>query len=122
MAGFLSTYGANAVLDGTAMPATLYAKLHTGNPSAAGTANAATETTRKSFTRAAASGGATSNAADISWPTISGSQDATHLTLWDNVSAGNCWAIVPLTANAYTAGDTLTIAAGDLDLSLDIWA
>jgi len=122
MAGWLSTYGTNAVLDGTAMPATLYGKLHVGNPTAAGTANAATETTRKSFTRAAASGGATSNVAALTWPTIAGSQDATFLSMWDNVSAGNCWGIVPVTANAYVAGDTFEIAAGDLDLSLDIFA
>ena len=49
-----STYGANAILDGTAMPATLYAKLHIGNPGAAGTSNPAAETSRKSFTRVAA--------------------------------------------------------------------
>ena len=80
MAGWLSTYGANAVLDGTAIPATLYGKLHIGNPTAAGTSNAATETTRKSFTRATSSGGATSNAADMTWTSIAGSQDATFLT------------------------------------------
>lgn len=122
MAGWLSTYGANAVLDGTAMPATLYGKLHVGNPTAAGTANAATETTRKSFTRAASASGATSNVAALQWVAIAGSQDATFLSLWDASTAGNCWGIVPITANPYTAGDTYTIAAGDLDLSLDIFA
>jgi hypothetical protein len=39
-----ATYGANAVLDGTAIPATLYFKLHVGNPSAAGTSPLATPT------------------------------------------------------------------------------
>ncbi len=87
----LSTYGANAVLDGTAMPATLYAKLHIGNPGAAGTANPAGETTRKAFTRAAASGGATSNVAALTWTAVSTSEDYSHITIWDASSAGNCW-------------------------------
>lgn len=117
-----STYGANAVLNGTAIPATLYVKLHTGNPGAAGTANAATETTRKSFTRSTSTTGTNSNAADIQWTSIAGSEDATHFTAWDASSAGNCWIVGTITANAYTAGDTYVIAAGGLNLSLDIWS
>ena len=60
MSAEFSTFGANSVLDGTGIPATLYLKAHLGNPGAAGTANAAAETTRKAFTRSAASAGATS--------------------------------------------------------------
>lgn len=122
MAGWLSTHGANAVLDGTAIPATLHAKAHIGNPGAAGTANPATETTRKSFTRAAAASGATSNAGALTWTSYPAAEDVTHLSLWDASSGGNCWGIVPLTANVLAIGDTLNVAAGDLDLSLDIWA
>lgn len=117
-----STYGANAVLNGTAMPATLYVKLHTGNPGAAGTANAATETTRKSFTRSTATTGTNSNSAALTWTSIAGSEDATHFTAWDASSAGNCWIVGTVTANAYAAGDTFEIPAGDLDLTLDIWS
>lgn len=122
MAGWLSTYGANAVLNGTAIPATLHAKIHTGNPTAAGTANAATETTRKSFTRSTSTTGATSNAAALTWASIAGSEDPTYLSLWDAGTGGNCWGIVPVVSNAYAAGDTWEVAAGDLDLSLDIFA
>lgn len=118
----LSTYGANAVLDGTALPATLYAKLHTGNPGAAGTSNAAGETTRKSFTRGAASSGATSNAGALTWTNVSTSEDYSHVSLWDASSGGNCWMVGTLTANAVTAGDTFEIAAGDLDLAMTIWS
>lgn len=122
MAGWLSTFGANSVLDGTAIPATLHAKLHIGNPTAAGTANPATETTRKSFTRAAASGGATSNAGALQWTSYPAAEDPTFITLWDASSGGNCWGIVASTNNALAIGDTLNIAIGDLDLSLDIFA
>lgn len=118
----LSTYGANAFLDGTALPATLYAKLHIGNPGAAGTSNAAGETTRKSFTRGAASSGATSNAGALTWTNVSTTEDYSHITVWDASSSGNCWFVGALTANAVTAGDTFEIAAGDLDLVETIWS
>lgn len=118
----LSTYGANAVLDGTAMPATLYAKIHVGDPGAAGTANAAVETTRKAFTRSAAAAGATANAAIIQWTNIAGSETATHITLWDAASGGNCWWVGALTNPVgYVVTDTFEIAAGDLDLAMTIW-
>lgn len=118
----LSTYGANSVLGGTALPATLYAKLHVGNPGAAGTSNPAGETTRKSFTRGAASGGATSNAAALTWTAVSTSEDYSHITIWDASTAGNCWFVGTLAANAVTAGDTFEIATGDLDLAMTIWS
>lgn len=117
-----STYGANAVLNGTAVPATLYVKLHVGNPGADGTANPATETTRKAFTRSTSTTGTNSNDAAVTWPGIAGTEDATHFTAWDAATLGNCWLVGTVTANPYTAGDTLEIPAGDLDLTLDIWA
>jgi hypothetical protein len=121
----LSTYGANAILDGTAMPATLYAQQHTGNPTAAGTANVASETSRKSFTRTAASGGACSNAAVIEWLNDNGSGETiTHITLWDASSAGNCWWVIAGTDPDPTVqdGETVQITPGDLDLSFPIWS
>ena len=42
-----TTYGANAILDGTPVPATLYAKLHVGDPGVNATANPATESSLK---------------------------------------------------------------------------
>lgn len=117
-----STYGSNAVLNGTAIPATLYVKLHTGNPGAAGTTAAATETTRKSFTRSTSTAGTNSNAADLAWTAVAGTEDYTHFTAWDASTSGNCWIVGTVTANPVTAGDSFTIPAGDLDLSLDIWS
>lgn len=118
----LSTYGANAFLDGTALPSTLYAKLHVGNPGPAGSSNAAGETTRKSFTRGAASSGATSNSGSLAWTAVSTSEDYSHITVWDASTAGNCWFVGTLTAAAVTSGDDFTIAAGDLDLAMTIWS
>lgn len=124
MAGF-SDYAEPKLLDvvfnNTAFGAVanVYIKLHTGDPGDDGTANAATETTRKEITVAAASGGTIASDAAVTWTSISGSQDATHFSLWDASSAGNCLFTGTITANSVVAGDTFTIAIGDLDLTLD---
>jgi UDP-N-acetylglucosamine enolpyruvyl transferase len=120
-----SSYAATAVLDAIGnntsfVVATPYIKLHTGDPGAAGTANAATETTRKLVSFGAAAAGAISNDADITWSGIAGSQDATHFTIWDHITAGNFIMSGAITANAFTAGDTYVIPSGDLDLSIPI--
>jgi hypothetical protein len=98
--------------------ATPYIQLHTADPGAAGTTAVATETTRKLVSFGAASSGAISNDADITWSGIAGSQDATHWTLWTASSAGTFLGSGTITANAYTAGDTYVIPAGDLDITL----
>jgi len=125
MAHGLSAYLCNAWLDALAnntsyAVAQVYIKLHTGDPGAAGTANAATETTRKAASFGAASAGAITSDADISWTNIAGSQDATHFTAWDNISAGNFLFSGTITANPYTAGDTYTISSGNLSASLTV--
>jgi len=125
MATGLSTYLCNSFLNAlgnnTSYAVTqVYIKLHVGDPGAAGTSNAATETTRKSVSFGAASTGAIASDADISWTNIAGSQDATHFTAWDNVSAGNFLFSGTITGNAYTAGDTYTISSGNLSASLTV--
>lgn len=118
---------ANKMLDAATGRATytaesgLYMKLHTGDPGAAGTSNAATETTRKAVTfGSAASGGSISNTAALTWTNIAGSQDATHFSLWDDVSAGVFKGSGTITANSYTAGDTFEVAIGAATLSIGI--
>lgn len=123
----VSAYAANAFFDAmfnnTAFQvAQAYIKLHVGDPGASGTSNAATETTRKAVSGGTPSVGGISSDADIVWTGISGSQDATHFSLWDASTAGNFLGSGTITANAYTAGDTYTIPAGDLDLSLTVAA
>lgn len=122
MSAEFSTFGANSVLDGTGIPATLYLKAHLGNPGAAGTANAATETTRKAFTRSAASAGATSNPALLQWTNAAATENWTHWTAWDASTGGNCWMVGDLSATVNVAAtDTVEIAVGDLDLAVTIW-
>jgi len=125
MATGVSAYLANSWLDAvgnnTSYAVTqVYVKLHVGDPGANGTSNAATETTRKAASFAAASSGSLASDADISWTNIAGSQDATHFTAWDNVSEGNFLFSGTVTANAYTAGDTFTISSGGLTVSLTV--
>ena len=125
MATGISAYLANAWLDalGNATSfsvTTAYVKLHVGDPGANGTSNAATETTRKSVSFAAASNGALASDADVSWTNIAGSQDATHFTAWDNDTAGDFLFSGTITGNAYTAGDTYTISSAGLTVSLTV--
>jgi hypothetical protein len=121
----LSAYLGNAWLDALGnntsfAVAQVYVKLHTGDPGTAGTANPATETTRKAVSFGAASAGVLTSNADVSWTNIAGSQDADHFTCWDNVSAGNFLFCGNITANPYTAGDTYTISSGNLTVSLTL--
>ena len=125
MATGISNYLANKWLDAlgnaTAFSVTTaYVKLHTGDPGAAGTSNAATETTRKSASFAAAANGAIASDADLTWTNIAGSEDATHFTAWDNATTGSFLFSGTITGNPYTAGDTYTIASGALNVSLTI--
>lgn len=125
MATGISSYLGNAWLDALGnntsfAVTTVYVKLHTGDPGAAGTANPATETTRKSVSFAAASSGSLASDDAVTWTNIAGSEDSTHFTAWDNLSAGNFLFSGTITANPYTAGDTFTIASGALTVSLTL--
>ena len=101
-------------------PTALWIKLHIGDPGSAGTSNAATETTRKDITAsfAAASGGTCTTNADTTWTNVAATEDYTHYTIWSASSGGTFYWSGTVTASAVTAGDTFTIAAADLDLSL----
>lgn len=99
-------------------PTNIYGKLHTGAPGSAGTSNAATNTTRQEVTFGAASGGAISNDNAPTWTSVAGTEDYTHISLWDHVSAGNFLMSGTITANAVTAGDTFVLPVGDIDITL----
>ena len=125
MATGISTYLANQWLDAlgnndTFAVAAVYVKLHVGDPGAAATANAATETTRKEASFSAAADGTLTSDTALTWTNIAGSQDATFFSAWVNISAGNFLFSGTVTANAYTAGDTFTIASGSLTVSLTV--
>jgi hypothetical protein len=96
-------------------------KLHTAAPGSAATTAAATETTRKQVASwATASGGSQASSAALTWTSIAGSQDATHFSAWDASTAGNFGYSGVITANPYTAGDTLTVASGALTVALTL--
>lgn len=109
----------DAVCNNTALQvAQSYVKLHTGDPGEDCTANAAGETTRKSASFGASSGGTATSDADLTWTNVSTSETITHVSMWDHVSAGNALGSGSLTVSkALTAGDTFTIPSGSLTFS-----
>lgn len=127
MAGNLSNYLENELLDhflGTTaytMPTTVYVALYTVAPDDTG---GGTQVTGGSYARqpatfAAASSGATSNSANIDF---AGMPAATTVAIgvFDALTSGNLLLWGTLTTNKTTdAGDTLRIATGDLDISID---
>lgn len=117
MATGMSSTEANEAIDAWLASYT-WVKLHVGDPGASGTSNAATETTRKQATWASASSGASSNTGALTWTNVAGSEDFTHYSLWTASSGGTFGGSGTVTANAVTAGDTFTIAAGDLDIAI----
>lgn len=125
MGAGLSTYLANSFLDSlgnaTAFSVSnVYVKLHIADPGANGTANPATETTRKAASFGSATGGGLSSDAAITWTNIAGSEDATYFTAWDSLTTGNFLFSGTITGNPYTAGDTYTISSGALTVSLTV--
>lgn len=121
MSAHLANSLLNALGNNTAYAVTnVYVQLHIGDPGAAGTANGATETTRKAVSFAGASAGSIVSDADVSWTNISGSQDATHFTAWDALTGGSFLFSGTITGNPYTAGDTYTISSGSFTTSLTI--
>lgn len=125
MAVGLAAATLNALLDALCRsvtysdPAAFYVKLHTGDPGAAGASNAAGETTRKQATFSAASAGAITTSADIVWTNVASSETYSHVSYWDASSGGTFLGSAALAASKImTAGDTFTIIAGDIDLSI----
>ena len=109
----------NASAAGLTM-ANRYVKLHTADPGEAGTTAAAGETTRKSLTSAATTNGVFTSVNDLIWTSVSTTETYSHISIWDNSTAGNCLWTGALTASkAVTAGDTFTIATGQLTATLD---
>lgn len=127
MAGNLTNYLENKLIDhflGTTTytkPAAVYVGLFTVSP---GEAGGGTEVTGGSYARkvatfTAASSGATSNDSNIDF---TGMPAATTVAIgiFDALTSGNMLLYGTLTTNKTTdAGDTLRIATGDLDISID---
>lgn len=125
----MSDYLENKLLDhalGTAsftMPTQLYAAAYTAAPSDAG---GGTQVTGGSYARVAvdfnaASGGATSAAADIEFPQATADWGTvTHFGLFDASTSGNLLLWGALTASkTIENGDQLIVPAADCDVAFD---
>ena len=100
-------------------PAAFCAKLHTGDPGSAGTSNAATETTRQTLTCSAASGASITTSADAVWTSYPAAETISHVSFWSATSAGTFLGSCALASSkAMAIGETLTLAAGSLTLSV----
>ena len=126
MAGNLTNYLENKLLDhflGTTAYTrpTVYVGLFTVAP---GDAGGGTEVTGGSYARqtaafSAASSGATSNSGNIDFTGMPAATTVA-IALFDASTSGNMLVHGTLTTNKTTdAGDTLRIATGDLDISID---
>lgn len=129
MALGLSSAIANSILDALCRsvawtdPVAFYVQLHLGDPGGSGTTSPATETTRKAITFSAASGGAITNSGAVQWTSYPAAETVSHVSFWDASSGGNFLGSDALnTSRTPGIGDTLTLAAGDLDLTLPIAA
>lgn len=124
--GTLSAAVKNKMLDAVAgrttytAEAAFYLKLHLGSPGSDGSANAAAETTRQAVTFGdAAASGAIANTAAVQWVSVSNTEAITHVSFWSASTAGTFLGADDLPATkSVTAGDTLTIAIGDVDLDI----
>lgn len=125
----ISDYAENKLLDAvfnsTAFSVTgdPYVSLHDGAVGETG----ANEVTGGSYARqqaafGAAAAGAVANTGTITYtdmPAVGGG-GVTDVGVWDAVSAGNfLWGGTLTAAKTTNAGDTFTIAVGDLDVTLD---
>lgn len=98
--------------------ASVYIKLHTGDPGETASNNAAGETTRKLVSFSAASGGSMSSSGTVTWTNVSTTETYSHISLWDSLTTGNALWYGALSSNAsVTAGDTFEITSLTLTLA-----
>lgn len=110
------------MLAGTAFtaPTNTYVKLHTADPGAAGTTAASANTTRVVLAWSAASAGSKAITATLpqwaSW--ASGTETISHISIWDNLTAGNFLFSITLTASKTVSnGDTLNLTAMNISFT-----
>lgn len=96
--------------------ANVYVQLHSGDPGAAGTDNVISGPSRDEATFGAASSGATTNDAELSWASMPAATVA-YISVWDASTSGNLLWTQALPGDGVTCliGDTFKILAGDLD-------
>lgn len=112
--------GAGTALDALAA-AYPWVKMHTGAPGAAGTSNAATETTRKQVSwNSTGSDGIVDSSGQIQWTNVAATETYSKATFWTASTAGTFGFSGSVTASGVTAGDTFTVAAGSVNASVTL--
>ena len=97
----------------------LYCKLHTGDPGAAGTANASATTTRTQVSLPAPTAGS-STSSTLSWTSwVPTGEAISHFSLWDNASAGNfvqsgTWSVTKNPQPGDQLNATVTVTQGPI--------
>jgi len=123
MAVGISSYLANKLLEHAAgktsftMPAGCYVKAHTGDPGAAGTSNASSQTTRSAATWGTASAGtiALSNVPEF---TLTGTETISHLSFWDAATSGNfLWSTTATASKSGGSGDVIRVSTAPVSLT-----
>jgi len=103
-------------------PSTVYLALFTSatDDSGGGTEVSGGSYARQAVTLTAASGGASENSADITFPQATADWGTiTHVALMDALTGGNMLMHSPLDASkTVNSGDTFKINAGDLDVTV----
>lgn len=95
-------------------PTNTYVKLHTADPGSAATTSPSANTTRVILVWSAASSGSKAITATLpSWATwAAGSETISHISVWDNLSAGNfLFSAALAVSKSITNGDTLNLTA-----------
>ena len=131
MAGNLTDYLENELLDhtlkvGAAFGQPAYCKLALFKSDPTDTGDVTNEVSGGAYVRqnavfTAASGGSTSNDADVTFPQATADWGTiTHIGIMDLTAGGNMlWHGALTTPKTVNSGDTLKIPTGDLDISLD---
>ena len=121
---FLENALINAVLRNTTYtsPATVYVSLYTTDPTDAdtGTEVSGGSYARTAVTMGAPSNGVSTNSADVTFPTATGSWGTvTHIGIHDALTSGNLLFHTPLdTSKTIDSGDIFKIASGNLSVTL----
>lgn len=120
MATGISTYLANKLLDHAfrnttyTPPASIWAKIHVGDPGAAGTANASAQATRVQTTFAAAGSGSIpiNNTPEFS---LTAAETISHVSFWDASTGGNfLYSVAATVAKGGTSGDLIRIVTNTI--------
>lgn len=104
-------------------PAALWLKLHGGDPGPSGLLNAAANTTRQQAVFNSSIAGVASIGADIVWSSVPAQEQYTHLSFWDDPTAGTFRGSATLTTPAtVTVNDNFRIPGGSFTATLVVLA